>query len=251
MTFERSSAKLLNLELLNFFYFYTSYIMTEPGIYYPSSLSAAELDQFLEMGWYRMGPGIFTCNYIVKDNVFYRVYWLRYDLRRIEIDNKLKKLMRRNNRFSVHLQRLLITEELEQLYADYKTGIDFDPSPSVYHWLCKEGMNDIFDSQLIAVRDHGRLIAAGVFDQGANSIAGIMNFYHPDYKKYSLGKFLLFQKMKQAIAAGKEWYYPGYLVLGMPKFDYKLFPDTTATQMYLPEWNEWVDYDEKLAGEMG
>lgn len=37
-------------------------------------------------------------------------------------------------------------------------------------------------------------------DKGANAIAGILNFYHPDYKKFSLGKYLILQKIEFARA---------------------------------------------------
>ena len=56
--------------------------MTEPGIYYPEYLKAEELDILLSKGWYRMGQGIFTTNYLQKSDLTYRLFWLRYHLKK-------------------------------------------------------------------------------------------------------------------------------------------------------------------------
>ena len=222
--------------------------MTETGIYYPEHITTSQLDTILERGWYRMGQGVFTCDYIIKEEIYYRVYWLRYQLKNLSLGSSQQQIIKRNRRFSVYNKPFELTEELEALYAAYKTGIDFDPSPSVRQWLFKDDLKNIFDTWLVEVRDSGRLIAAGVFDQGEESISGIMGFYHPEYKKYSLGKYLLLLKTIYAQDAGKKWYYPGYLVQGLPKFNYKLFLDEKATQVFLPELNRWLPWKPELTG---
>ena len=69
-----------------------------------------------------------------------------------------------------------------------------------------------------------------------------MNFYHPDYKKYSLGKYLMLLKINHAKAMGKEWYYPGYIVPGNRRFDYKLFIGIEIAEIWVPESNNWLNY---------
>jgi leucyl-tRNA---protein transferase len=224
--------------------------MMAPGIYYPESLTAHELDTLLERGCYRMEQGIIAGNHLVMENIFYRVFWLRYRLSAIQWSSNRKKLLKQNHFFVTTVRPLVITGELEQLYALYKTGIDFNPAPSVKEWLLKEGAVNIFESLLMEVRHEGRLIAAGVFDNGSMSMAGIMSFYHPDYKKYSLGKYLLLKKIEYARAQGKQWFYPGYIVAGISSFDYKLFPCEAATEMLIPERDEWVAYNAALVKEL-
>lgn len=220
--------------------------MTEPGIYYPEYLSAEQLDAFLSKGWYRMGQGIFTINYLVKDDSIYRVYWLRYYLLKASFGKTQQKIKAINGRFTTSIQHLQITDELEALYALYKTGIDFDAADSVHYWIYMEQTRNIYNTQVIEIRDNNVLIAAGIFDLGSNSIAGIMNFYDPAYKKYSLGKYLMLLKMEYAKTLGMQWYYPGYIVYGYPKFDYKLFADKTAAELFIPELNAWVNYNAAL-----
>lgn len=220
--------------------------MNESGIYYPAQLTAEELDHFLARGWYRMGQGIFTTHYIVLQDFFHRVYWLRYELAALEPSGSWQKIFHINRNFSVEQKEFHLTDELESLYALYKTGISFEPASSVQHWLYDEQPHNIYNTHLIEIRDNGLLIAAGIYDRGNNSMAGIMNFYHPAYKKYSPGKYLMLLKIKAAIQSGMQWYYPGYIVHNYPKFDYKLFAGKKAAELFVPELNEWYRYNPLL-----
>ncbi len=64
---------------------------------------------------------------------------------------------------------------------------------------------------------------------GKNYVAGIKNIYHPEYCKYSLGKCLMILTYRFCKVNNIEWYYPGYLVPGHTKFDYKLFTEEIAS----------------------
>lgn len=220
--------------------------MSEPGIYYPTALTAEQLDNFLEKGCYRMGQGIFTTNFVIQEDNLYRVYWLRYNLNLLNRSDSSKKIIKINRFFTTSILPLRITAELEELYTHYKSALSFNPAASVRHWLLEEQTNNVYDTAMIEVRDQGKLIAAGIFDNSRHSIAGILNFYHPGYKKYSLGKYLMLLKIEYALAYGKQWYYPGYIVEHYPKFDYKLFADKNAAELFIPEQNQWCRYHSKL-----
>lgn len=139
---------------------------------------------------------------------------------------------------------MAITEELEHLYALYKTAISFEPSPSVADWLYGEDDDKkIFDTHIIEIRDGDKLIAAGIYDKGNRSIAGIMNFYHPEYRKFSLGKYLVLLKAQYAMASRFKWYYPGYITHDYPAFDYKLFVGEPNIEALVPELNGWHPYN--------
>ncbi|HNP21111.1 MAG TPA: hypothetical protein PKM63_01255 [Panacibacter sp.] len=216
--------------------------MTEPSIYYPEQLKGRQLDAFLERGWYRMFQSLFTTHFITEQDRLYRVFWLRYNILSIRFSRRLRLLMQNNSRFSHSIKPTEVNEEVEALYALYKTGIDFDPASSVQQWLFGDSQANVFDSYMVEVRDKDLLIAVGVFDKGEKSIAGIMNFYHPAYKKCSPGKYLMLLKMQYAIAHKLQWYYPGYIIYGYSKFDYKLFADKDAAEIYIPELNSWLNY---------
>jgi leucyl-tRNA---protein transferase len=214
----------------------------ENYIYYPERLSGEELDVFLEMGWYRMGQSIFTTQFILLEEQIHRVFWLRYDLKRMTLSRWQQRLKKRNQQFNVSIKPLEITDELEELYDAYKTEIDFQPALSVHSRLYGDQPHNVFNTELIEVRDQGKLIAAGITDWGMKSIAGIMNFYHPAYKRYSLGKYLMVLKIEQAQSRNFQWYYPGYIVYRHAGFDYKLSVNQSAIEVLIPEMEVWQSY---------
>jgi arginyl-tRNA--protein-N-Asp/Glu arginylyltransferase len=224
-------------------------MLHENYVYYPEQLTGEELDIFLEKGWYRMGQSIFTTHFIILNETIYRVYWLRYDLRKIKPSNETKRIIKLNRGFDSCIKPFELTDELESLFTLYKTAIDFEPAQSIRFWLHGDQPVNVFDTEIVEIRDNGKLIAAGIFDKGNQSIAGILNFYHPDYKKYSLGKYLMLLKIHYALSNEKTIYYPGYIVKDYPRFDYKLFVDPDSAEIYLPETGQWVLFKDAFQNE--
>jgi leucyl-tRNA---protein transferase len=227
-------------------------MLSENKIYYPEKMKGEELDEFLEMGWYRMGPSIFTTDFLSLNDVFYRVFWLRYNLEKITHSKSQQRLKTKCQPFDVSVKPPEITDEIEELYADYKTGINFPGAESVHQWLYgDEPPSNVFDTELIEIRDNKKLIAVGVADWGSESIAGIMNFYHPDYKRFSLGKYLMILKIELGQRRKIRWYYPGYIVFKRPEFDYKLGFENSAVEVLIPELDGWQLYQRDLIDEFG
>jgi arginine-tRNA-protein transferase len=167
------------------------------------------------------------------------------------LNRRQQRLLKRNEQFSITKKPFKLTDELEELFTLYKTGIDFEPALSVQHWLYGDQLHNVFSTELLEIRDNNKLIAAGITDSGHESIAGIMNFYHPEYKKYSPGKYLMLLKMQYAKAKNIKWYYPGYIVYNHPGFDYKLFVDKNAIEVFIPEMENWNLYNSELIDRYG
>jgi arginine-tRNA-protein transferase len=201
------------------------------------------LDQFLAKGWYRYGSSVFTTNFIEHNEAKYPVHWIRYDMPNIKFTSKQKELFRRNKKFDVQIESFSYSESLEQLHDLYVDQIDFLTGPSLASIL-EDVDCCVFESKLIKVFDEKKLIGVGVFDVGKNSIAGIKNYFHPDYKKYSLGKYLVLLKAKYCLQNNIKWYYPGYIAPGYAKFDYKLFLNKPLTEIYSIEKDEWTSFFE-------
>lgn len=221
--------------------------MTTPVYYNPEHLTYDQLDTLLSLGWYRMHQSVFTTNYIFIDGRTLRVFWLRYPLQAFQFSKKQQRLFRQNAGFTIINKPIVLTDELEDLYVHYKSSLSFEPATTIAEWLFGEERDkNIFDTHAIEVRDGDSLIAVGIYDLGKNSIAGIMNFYNPDYKKFSLGKYLVLLKAKHAMATNRHWYYPGYITYGYPAFDYKLFLGEENIEMFVPELNGWQGYNKTL-----
>jgi len=215
--------------------------MLEEQVEFCKTIKGALLDDYLAKGWYRQSFLIFTTHFLApfSDGHTFRVYWLRYIVPKVLLSKKATAILKANNGFSVHCEPLRLTAEIARLHQLYAAGVSFNTSNNLAE-LLSDPYNEIYDSHIIQVRDKGRLIACGIFDKGKESIAGIINFYDPAYKKYSPGKFLILQKYKYCIDNAIPYYYPGYYTPEHPLFDYKLFLDKNATEVYLPESRDWV-----------
>jgi len=202
------------------------------------------LDDYLAAGYYRMQHAIFTTHFtqmdLGKDPL--PVFWLRTPVKQIKQDKKSIAIRNKCAGFKVSYQKATISEDINKLYSIYRKHINFDAGENCESYLHDNYFPNPFDSWMIEIRDENNLIAAGYFDLGKNAIAGILNFYHPDYKKYSLGKYLMLMKIDYALHNDITFYYTGYISTAISKFDYKIFPDAAAIQVFLPKVKLWIPY---------
>lgn len=214
------------------------------NIHYPERLSPEQLDAYLAKGWFRMGQSLFTTNFLRFNEQFYSAIWLRIALEGFELSKTQQKLKKLNAKFQVRINRASITPEKEALFAKYRASIRFDASPSLPYLLYNDSSRDIFDSYEVCVYDDQKLIAAGYFDLGKTTSMGISCFYDPDYKKHSLGKYLMLLKIEYAKQQGLAYFYPGYFAPGYPLFDYKLDLAKSGVTYLDLVTNEWKDMQE-------
>ncbi|MCW3116013.1 MAG: arginine-tRNA-protein transferase [Chitinophagaceae bacterium] len=222
--------------------------MLQEEVVFAGPIKGALLDAYLLHGWYRMGFLIFTTHYIsvTGDGKQHRACWLRYKVKDVKPNKHKTKLLSANKHLSIACELFVLTEEIDALHKKYVASLKFNTSKDLDQ-LLQDTNNEIYDSNVITLRDNGKLVGCGIFDRGEHSIAGIINFYDPEYKKQSLGKFLMLQKYNYCVLNDINYYYPGYYMPDHPLFDYKLFLDKAATEVYLPETNEWVRYNEGQA----
>jgi arginine-tRNA-protein transferase len=211
-------------------------------VHYPQSLTGEQLDKYLADGWYRMQQTIFTTDLIVKENNLLPVFWLRLAIDKYSHSKKTGKIILLNKGFKAECTQAAITEELETLYQLYKSSVNFELSDSIWDSLLGESITSIYNTHCYTIRDGRKLIAAGFFDEGDISIAGILNIYHPQYTSKSLGKYLMFLKIEYALLHQKQFYYTGYLSTADSKFDYKLSASKVATEVYNRNQQQWVPW---------
>jgi len=190
---------------------------------YPDRLTPQALDAYLARGWFRMGQTIFTTNFLHFADQMYSAIWLRVGLDGLGTDGAQARLFKQNKNFQTNIQPANLTAEHEALYLRYRQPLTFEPSASLNQLLFgKRGANTVYNTYEVTVRDGDKLIAVGFFDLGWHSAMGITSVYDPEYKKYSLGKYLIYQKIDFCKKRGLNYFYPGYFVPGYAYFDYKL-----------------------------
>jgi arginine-tRNA-protein transferase len=210
-------------------------------IHCPPQIKGEVLDMYLSAGWYRFGNKIFTIDFFTENEKLYQVYWLRYNVLKLKLSDSNQKILNKNKLFNYKIIPFQNSIELEALHSLYLEKIDFVTISSIEE-LMEDINGSVYNSMLIEIRDENKLIGAGIFDFGNNSIAGIKNIFHPDYKKYSLGKYLMLLKYQYCLQQNIKWYYPGYFAPGHKKFDYKLTIDADATEVCLIDNRQWVSY---------
>ncbi len=224
-------------------------------LYYVESVKGDLLDRLLARGYYRMGRFIFTTHTLDphNDGSLFPVFWLRYLVHMVALPAKHLQLLKKNAHFKITHRSFSITAELEQLYSAYAASLPFKAAPTLQDNL-QDVLNEVYDTHIIEVRDGDKLIAAGIFDMGANSIAGIINVYDPQYKQqHSPGKYLMLLKYAYCLEHRIPYYYPGYFSTTYPVFDYKLFLDKKATEVFVAVPGIWVPYQvfaERIAAQL-
>lgn len=197
-----------------------------------------------------MHQSLFATSHIEMDGT-HRVHWLRYFIDEIENHSSHKRIRSRNQNFRFTIEDFNLTSVGHtELHNRYYASIDFDGAQSINN--CLFGMpiptKNIFATKCISIFDQDKLIAAGYFDVGANAAASILHFYDPLFKRYSLGKYLILLTIDFLKSAGYAWYYPGYVVEGLSKMDYKLFLGKTEAQYFDPETVEWKYFQDGILG---
>jgi len=206
-------------------------------------LDPAFMDGLLEMGWYRMSQHVFTTRHIcLSETEVYEVLWARIDLRTWQPTARHKRQLKQAQRFNITLQAATISPAIEKLYTLYRSAISFEASESVAAYLLEQQPHNFFPTLMWQVHDGDELIAVSYFDEGVNSAAGILTFFHPDYKKYSLGLLLYLESVRHAAESGKQFFYPGYIALNNPKFDYKLLAGKEHIETWEFETMRWIPY---------
>ena len=231
-------------------YFETDFESMFAQVHTPSILPPAHLDNYLSIGWFRMGQNIFTTNFLNFKGQFYSAVWLRINLKTYQADSTEIKLRKFNARFSVQFSKANINEENEALFLRYRQSVAFEASASLHQLLYGKASCDIYDTYQVEIRDDDKLIACGFFDLGMNAAAGITSFYDPDYRKHSLGKYLIYLKINFCKDAGLDYFYPGYFVPGYSFFDYKLSIGRRVLQFLDYATNQWApigDFNPMLA----
>src|SRR5436190_3029313 len=211
------------------------------------NLTPADLDHALSMGWFRMRQAIFTTTHLNLEEC-HRVHWLRYALTEIRDHRSHRQIRKKNSSYRVEIQLLEeVHAEQEELYSRYRAGIDFGAG-SIHESLFGDDLNQFnpYTTHCISIYDKHKLIAGGYFDTGEVSAASILHFYDPAYKRNSPGKYLILVTVDFLRSQGFQLYYPGYVIAGKRKMDYKLFLGKEAAKYFDPATNSWKYFDDGI-----
>ena len=212
----------------------------------PEGFRGDRLDSLLSTGYFRAGTRMYFATRILRDldfekfeYVYNGVFKLRVNIRDMQPLAEHHRIRKIRHRFEVRVLPATIHAESEALYAAYHAHIAFDTASTCSEYLFQGESGDPFDGRMIEIREEGSLIAVGYFDKGRDALMGVLNVYHPERRKFSLGKYLILLKTDLAREWGMTYFYPGSIYIGDDKTDYKYFLGKENMEVYLPVEKSW------------
>ena len=154
--------------------------------------------------------------------------------------------MRQNRqRFRTTIKHATIDNEKEELFQRYKIGFKGILSATLIDSVLDGQPHTIFDTFEVCVYDGEKLVAFSFFDLGNKSLSSIKGVYDPEYSKHSLGIYTMVEEMQFGLDLGFQFYYPGYIVPGYPRFDYKLRMGTAEeVQFFDLKAQTWLPFQQ-------
>lgn len=216
---------------------------------YPEYLSPEELDDYLSQGWYRQGQSIFTTHFLFFHGGLYSAIWIRQNLKGFKFGKNNRRILRNcYSNFEVTFGALEMTEEKEVLYQKYRSNFPGMLTPSLKESLFEEYNTNVYNSWEVCIRNDQKLIAYSIFDLGKTSLASIVGVYDPEYQKFSPGYTTMLLEVQFGLENNLEWFYPGYIVPGNTRFDYK--KRVGETEAYDIGTKTWIPTAEMLSREL-
>lgn len=214
--------------------------MTANKLYAPS-IRGQLLDVYLAKGWFRMGQAIFTTHFLRMDQNFFPALWLRYQLQTgagARIEKKIRKLLLPGLTYCTG--PWVYSEEQEALYFEHALHTGLPIYSGLYRLMHGNSADNVYNTWQLTIHNNGQLIALGLYDRGAQASAGIISIYDGAYKKFSLGKLLMYLKMQECLRNDEDFFYPGYAVPGCDRFNYKLDILPEFTEYFDPVPGQWL-----------
>lgn len=188
----------------------------------PETLARAELDDYLDRGWYRIGRAMITTDFLMSEGDLRSTIWTRLDLRTHRFRSSLRKqLAQVHARFDVRIGDLVLDATREELYARYREMVGGNRAESLDEVTGGEEGRALFHTREIGIYRDDVLVAFSWFDLGETSVESLIGVYEPAYRKHGLGFCTLLLEIEHAAAIGLCYHYAGYVLSEPSGMDYK------------------------------
>jgi len=185
------------------------------------SLGERDLEELLAAGYRHFGNYFFRpvcsgCHLCVP---------LRVTLTDYRFPRSGRRLLNRNARFSVTLERPHPSPEAFELYLAHK--LRFEPPPSDGSRESYEEFVDTFFQPLpfayqLSVFDGTKLIAVSHLDMTDSLISAVYCYYDDRYRRESLGSYAVFKEIEIGLKRNLDFVYLGYYVGRNAHMSYKI-----------------------------
>ena len=189
---------------------------------YISNCSSVLNSQLVKRGWRRFGeyfsrPQCMNCQECLN---------LRIDAQNFEFSRNDRRTLKKNTNTKVIIRQPSITAEHLNLYNKYHKIMEekkgwkhYNLSMQSYYELYIAGHGE-FGKEILYFIDN-KLVGVDLVDVVEDGLSSIYCFYDPDYDKFSLGRYSLYQQILLTLHHNMRWVYLGYYVKDCPSLSYK------------------------------
>jgi arginine-tRNA-protein transferase len=214
---------------------------------YMGYCSVNEHSLMCERGWRRFG----NMHFVPECKNCDECKTIRIDVDKFKFSKSQKRVLSKNKKTNVYLQKPTISIEHLKLFDKYhlhmqnKKNWRFETTtPDSYYQSYVVGAND-YGKELLYFRDN-KLVAVALLDILEDAVSAIYCYYDHDYKYLSLGKYSILMQISLAKQLNLKYIYLGYWIkdhLSMGyKEDYKPF-EVLANRPKIDEKTIWKNYE--------
>ncbi len=189
--------------------------------FFAAKIEPEGTDQLLARGWRHFGEHFFRYNLGYYGSEIRRVFPLRVDLSELSFSKSQRRILNRNEGLETQFRPARISDETHELFHRHKRRFNQGVPESIYDFLSADPSTIPCEALECAIYDGNRLMAVSFFDVGFESISSIYGMFEPDETSRSLGILTMLRELQFALAAGKKYYYHGYIYDGNSFYDYK------------------------------
>jgi arginine-tRNA-protein transferase len=218
-----------------------------------NKITLKEFDDYLAKGYFpsqqELNVSTHKWNIHVDDDevhVINKLTPFRYVAEKVVLHKSQMRISKRNKYFRVEITDFnKITSALNEIYRKYIKHVTFHCNSGLKYklGLNNKDIKSVFTQKVISIYNQDKLIAADIIYVGKESIASIICIYDPEYSKYSLGKYTMMMTIEYMKQNCYKYYYPGEMINGNDKNNYKLFLGIEAAYVYDFENEFWVKFN--------
>lgn len=151
---------------------------------------------------------------------------IKIDVNNYTFSKSAKRIIKKASHITSYIRKPSITKDHLEIFKKYhlfmsnKKNWDYHETSAEHYYNSFVIGHEDFGYEVLYY-DEDKLIAVDLIDVLQNGVSSIYFYYDPDYAHLSLGKLSLFNQIKFAKKAKKEWIYLGYYVQECPSLSYK------------------------------
>ncbi len=201
-------------------------------------------DDYLAEGYFRAGHTLRQTRYIFIEGEVFTTIWSRVPLHTARLSKTQRKLQRRIERSStITVGPYRPSADQDELYERYVAHHPLDVPETIAEVLGEDLPAIPFQTFCLRIERDGVLVGMSCFDIGDRTAASLFGCYDPAYAAESLGFATLLLEMDYCRHLGEiDYYYPGYCVVGLGPFAYKMrLPDLEGRTFLDETWGDMQD----------